>query len=126
MLKVLGIAISGCLFWQKGRISNLGLRTPSPPENEKRRWKNYKIGVLEGRLYASEERKEALDKFFFLLEMSASMGCIRTGCIRTGLDCPGTMVESHWMREKAGETVWGVTKKIPRMEDEESNTIVSD
>ena len=30
------------------------------------------------------------------------------------------------MREKAGETVWGVTKKIPRMEDEESNTIVSD
>ena len=58
--------------------------------------------------------------------MSASMGCIRTGCIRTGLDCPGTMVEWHWMREKAGETVWGVTKKIPRMEDEESNTIVSD
>ena len=39
--------------------------TPSPPENEKRRWKNYKIGVLEGRLYASEERKEALEKFFF-------------------------------------------------------------
>ena len=33
----------------------------------------------------------------------------------------GTLVESHWMREKAGETVWGVTKKIPRMEDEESN-----
>ena len=54
------------------------------------------------------------------------MGCIRTGCIRTGLDCPGTMVEWHWMREKAGETVWGGTKKIPRMEDEESNKNVSD
>ena len=94
--------------------------TPSPPENEKRRWKNYKIGVLEGRLYASEERKEALEKFFFLLEMSASMDWAS----RTGR--PGTMVESHWMREKAGETVWGVTKKIPRMEDEGSNTIVSD
>ena len=40
--------------------------TPSPPENEKRTWKNYKIGVLEGRLYASEERKEALEIFFFV------------------------------------------------------------
>ena len=44
--------------------------------------------------------------------MSASMGCIQDS---------GTLVESHWMREKAGETVWGGTKKIPRMEDEESN-----
>ena len=38
----------------------------------------------------------------------------------------GTLVESHWMREKAGEPVWGVTKKIPGMEDEESNKIVSE
>ena len=52
--------------------------------------------------------------------MSASMDWAS----RTGR--PGTMVESHWMREKAGETVWGGTKKIPRMEDEESNKNVSD
>ena len=101
------------------RTPRIAVDDPLPPRKRKKKMEKLQDRGL-GRAAVCQRRTKRSVRNFFLLEMSASMDWAS----RTGR--PGTMVESHWMREKAGETVWGVTKKIPRMEDEESNTIVSD